>query len=108
MNESHYWCKNIEELRNHDFGTDELNALRDKIVDDSTRELTEEEKKEWEENAAKGFYESHKLGDGTRTIGSAINQYFQQVVYSINQPAASRGMQSASNNFLHTFLLHKY
>lgn len=30
------------------------------------------------------------------TISKKIHQYFQQVVYSINQPAAARGMQSAS------------
>ena len=30
-----------------------------------------------------------------KTIRTQIRQYFQQVVYSVNQPAASRGMQSA-------------
>lgn len=30
-----------------------------------------------------------------KTIRSQIHQYFQQVVYTINQPAANRGMQSA-------------
>lgn len=34
-----------------------------------------------------------------KTIQSQIRQYFQQVVYSINQPAAARGMQSAFVNF---------
>ncbi len=29
-----------------------------------------------------------------KTIKSQIHQYFQQVVYSVNQPAAARGMQS--------------
>lgn len=33
------------------------------------------------------------------TIGNQIKQYFQQVVYSINQPAAARGMQAAFVNF---------
>lgn len=33
------------------------------------------------------------------TIGKQIEQYFQQVVYSINQPTAARGMQSAFVNF---------
>lgn len=33
------------------------------------------------------------------TIRSQIHQYFQQVIYSINQPAAARGMQSAFINF---------
>lgn len=37
--------------------------------------------------------------DGKRTIQSHIHQYFQQVVYSINQPSAARGMQSAFVNF---------
>lgn len=34
-----------------------------------------------------------------KTIVSQIHQYFQQVIYSINQPAAARGMQSAFVNF---------
>lgn len=33
------------------------------------------------------------------TIREQIRQYFQQVVYSINQPAAARGLQSAFVNF---------
>lgn len=32
----------------------------------------------------------------TKTIKNQIHQYFQQVIYSINQPAAARGLQSAS------------
>lgn len=34
-----------------------------------------------------------------KTIKSQIYQYFQQVIYSINQPAAARGLQSAFVNF---------
>ena len=34
-----------------------------------------------------------------KSIKSQIHQYFQQVVYSINQPAAARGLQSAFVNF---------
>lgn len=34
-----------------------------------------------------------------KTVRSQIHQYFQQVVYSINQPAAARGMQAAFVNF---------
>jgi ribonucleoside-triphosphate reductase len=34
-----------------------------------------------------------------KTIRSQIHQHFQQVVYSINQPAAARGMQAAFVNF---------
>lgn len=33
------------------------------------------------------------------TIRNEIHQYFQQVIYSINQPASARGMQSAFVNF---------
>ena len=33
------------------------------------------------------------------TIQKQIHQHFQQVIYSINQPAAARGMQSAFVNF---------
>ena len=34
-----------------------------------------------------------------RTIHQQIHQHFQQVIYSINQPAAARGLQSAFVNF---------
>lgn len=34
-----------------------------------------------------------------RAIKEQIHQYFQQIVYSINQPASARGMQSAFVNF---------
>lgn len=34
-----------------------------------------------------------------KTIQAQIYQYFQQVIYSINQPAAARGLQSAFVNF---------
>lgn len=33
------------------------------------------------------------------TIRKQIHQYFQQIIYSINQPAAARGLQSAFVNF---------
>ena len=36
---------------------------------------------------------------GNRTISQQIHQYFQQVIYSINQPTAARGMQAAFVNF---------
>lgn len=99
LNDTHYWVRNIKELSEHDFGSDELNAIRDEIVAETNRELTQTELKEWEDEHSRGNISfSHKLGDGTRTIASTICQFFQQVVYSINQPAASRGMQSASNN----------
>ena len=34
-----------------------------------------------------------------KSIKNQIHQYFQQVIYSINQPAAARGLQSAFVNF---------
>lgn len=55
-------------------------------------------KKEWGED----FYKHPDQvisTDGKKTIRKQIHQYFQQVIYSINQPAASRGMQSAFVNF---------
>ena len=58
-------------------------------------------KKEWGEdywkNPEKVITSSSSLR--SKTIQSQIHQYFQQIVYSINQPAASRGMQSAFVNF---------
>ena len=58
-------------------------------------------RKEWGDN----YYEKPDViitsGHCTRqmTIKKQIYQHFQQVVYSINQPSAARGMQSAFVNF---------
>ena len=38
-------------------------------------------------------------GERKKTIRSQIHQYWQQIVYSINQPSAARGLQSAFVNF---------
>lgn len=99
LNQSHYWTNNARELAEHDFGSEELNKLRDEIIYESERPLTEEELKEYIENIKENPEYSLKLGDGTRTIKGQIHQYFQQVVYGINQPAAARGFQSAFVNF---------
>lgn len=99
LNQSHYWTNNVKELSEHDFGSDELNKLRDEIVYESERPLTEEELKDYIKNIKENPEYSLKLGDGTRTIRGQIHQYFQQVVYGINQPAAARGFQSAFVNF---------
>ena len=87
LNKTHYWCKDLNELKTHDFGSIELNKIRDELVYDATRELTDEELKEYEEfitkrnsNEILSMQNPIKIGDGTRTIGSCIQQYFQQVV----------------------------
>lgn len=99
LNQSHYWCATLDELQAHDFGTQELNGLRDSIILESTRPLTNEEMADIHESILSGSFDGFKLGDGTRTIQSTIHQFFQQIIYSINQPAASRGQQSAFVNF---------
>lgn len=99
LQKSHYWTNNIKELSEHDFGSDELNKIRDEIVYESQRPLTKSELKEYIENIKEDPDYVVKLGDGTRTIKGQIHQYFQQVVYGINQPAAARGFQSAFVNF---------
>lgn len=99
LDNTHYWTRNVEELRTHDFGSDKWNKLRDEIVYNSQRPLTEDELKDYLNHVKEDPNYSLKLGDGTRTIGGQIHQYFQQVIYSINQPAAARGMQSAFVNF---------
>lgn len=99
LNESHYWTRDMEELRNHDFGSDELNKLRDEIVYDGERPLTETELEMWKNHSVNNPDFQLKLGDGTRTIRGQIHQHFQQIIYSINQPAAARGLQSAFVNF---------
>ena len=99
LNKTHYWCTTIDELKTHDFGNEEYNQLRDEIVKNATRPLTKAELKQQEENYANNIFNPIKAGDGTRTIGSTITQLFQQIIYSINQPAASRGSQSSFVNF---------
>lgn len=57
-------------------------------------------RKEWGNDYYKEYYKVISK-DCTRrkTILSQIHQYFQEIIYSINQPAAARGMQSAFVNF---------
>lgn len=58
-------------------------------------------RKEWGDE----YYENEdasitsEMCNRKKTIGSQIDQYFQQVTYSINQIAGSRGMQSPFTNF---------
>ena len=99
LNISHYWTNDITELSTHDFHSDYLNKLRDEIVFESKKALTNEELEDYLENIKKNPSYKVKLGDGSRTIRSQIHQYFQQVIYGINQPAAARGFQSAFVNF---------
>lgn len=54
-------------------------------------------RKEWGNN----YYQNPDISISVntirnKTIRGQIHQYWQQVIYSINQPAAARGMQSAS------------
>lgn len=57
-------------------------------------------RKEWGEDYYKHLDNPVKFSiHGNRTIKDQIHQHFQQVVYSINQPTAARGMQSAFVNF---------
>lgn len=99
LNKTHYWCDTITELAEHDFGSEELNLLRDEIIGEMEKPLTEEELKDFVEHIKKDPNYSIKLGDGSRTIRSQIYQYWQQIIYSINQPAGSRGLQSPFTNF---------
>lgn len=58
-------------------------------------------RKEWGEDYYKN-YDAVISGDicqRKKTVGDQIDQYFQQVTYSINQIAGSRGMQSPFTNF---------
>lgn len=99
LNTSHYWTNDITELSTHDFRSDYLNKLRDEIVVNSKKSLTKEELEDYLKNIQENPSYKIKLGDGSRTIRSQMRQYFQQVIYGINQPAAARGFQSAFVNF---------
>lgn len=57
-------------------------------------------RKEWGDDYYINHNHPYKLtARGDVTIKKQIHQYFQQVVYSINQPAAARGLQAAFVNF---------
>lgn len=58
-------------------------------------------KKEWGDDFYKRLDEvvGHSYDGKHKTILSEIQQYWQQIVYTINQPAAARGFQSAFINF---------
>lgn len=58
-------------------------------------------RKEWGDDYYTRYDEiiSCGLSQRIKTIGSQIHQYFQQVIFSINQPAAARGLQAAFVNF---------
>ena len=68
--------------------------MRDELVYNSERPLSDEELKEYEtelskydvEGSIKDFTNPIKIGDGTRTIGSCIQQFFQQVVWIERTP----------------------
>jgi ribonucleoside-triphosphate reductase len=49
---------------------------------------------EWGDDYAKNHKEKATIGRRSQTIEDRIEAYLQQVVYSINQPAAARGYQS--------------
>ena len=59
-------------------------------------------RKEWGENYT--TYSDNLINceyGRPKTIRNQIHQYFQQVVYSINQPSAARGFQSVFWNILY-------
>lgn len=51
-------------------------------------------RQEWGENYIENLNEVVSKGKKNRTIKAQILQYFQQITYSINQPASARGGQS--------------
>jgi len=75
MTRSGKWFRTLSELKNHDFHDTELNSIKARLLREAQSH-------------------SGSLSDGTRTIDSHLTQKFQQVVYSLNQPAASRNYQS--------------
>ena len=99
LRETGVWFDDIDSLKRYDFGTTELNTLRDELVKNATRPATEEELKQWYEKIKTNPDVELKLGDGTRTIRSQIHQAYQQIVYTINQPAGNRCYQSPFTNF---------
>lgn len=106
LNKTCRWVRNVNELNSltdADLNNDaELIELRKQLIEDASRQLTDTEVADWYEgfhSEGDSDFNLYKLGDGTRTIKGAIIQYFQQIVYTLNQPAASRGNQSVFINF---------
>lgn len=85
LDESDTWISNLDTLKEHGFGSDELNKLRDDIV--------------YEIEHKSNYEPCEDRGVGSLTIGNMIDQYFQQITYYINQPAQNRGWQSPFTNF---------
>lgn len=85
LDQSDEWIPNLDTLKEHGFGSDELNKLRDDIV--------------YEIERKSNYEECEDRGVGSLTIGNMIDQYFQQITYYINQPAQNRGWQSPFTNF---------
>lgn len=56
-------------------------------------------RKEWGDNYYTHCNDITRKSLNPKTIKQQIHQYFQQVVYSINQPAGSRGSQCPFTNF---------
>lgn len=56
-------------------------------------------RKEWGDDYYTKSDEITRVSNNSKSIKQQIHQYFQQVVYSINQPAGSRGSQSPFTNF---------
>ena len=56
-------------------------------------------RKEWGDDYYEKADEVTRVSNNPKTIKQQIHQYFQQVIYSINQPAGSRGSQSPFTNF---------
>ena len=58
-------------------------------------------RREWGDDYYQHLDETISCGPSRRekTIRKQIHQYFQQVIYSINQPSGARGLQSAFVNF---------
>ena len=100
LNRSGHWFKNVQELASYDFGDDELNKIRDEIVGESKMPLTKEELEDYVKHIKTDpTYTPKKTADGSRTILGQLHQYWQQIIFTINQPAAARGFQSAFVNF---------
>lgn len=51
-------------------------------------------RKEWGEDYFKNYSKQVTIGNKPKNIKQEIEQYFQQITYSINQPASARGGQS--------------
>lgn len=94
LNETRQWISTPKELKEFESKYPESSELITDLLSSIDKPLSIFELKRNEDMMSTTSNPIVKLSDGSRTIKGSIIQFFQQVVYSMNQPAAARCFQS--------------